>query len=320
MNKTELNQHLNFLFDPNGEIQIILYGCFSDGIVKKMDIKGDDLPAMSQLFIDSIKEKIIDKDDYSVIPLSIADERAKCFYEYDLDVPKEITVLETIIGDDQLDVFDFNNDELSDLSALIIVIADNNNAISIYKKISPVEIMRRSSFMLFKAYKRFERFYDQLLRISGNFQLIRAGNEIIILDLNLIEKIFGFHEVIKKEAIIGLNVIKEKGIVSNINALEELLDNISFARKLIKIARNSPVIQNNIPNINIINFSKTHPAVKGKIKYTKDGSQFCLDTKKSKNLFLKLLNDDYLTSELTQLYYDSLAKDNINTQVEELEN
>lgn len=279
-----------------------------------MDVKGDDLPAIVQLFVDSIKERILDKDDYSVIPLSTADERSKCFYEYDLDVPEELEALETIIGNDQLDVFDFNDDALSDIQALIIVIADNNHVISLYKKLSSVEVIGRGSYLFWKANQRIERFNDQLLRLSGNFQLIRLENRVIILDLNLIEKSFGFHDVIKREATIGLNAIEEMGIVSNINVLEELIDNVSFARKLTKIARNSPVIQNNIPNVNIINFSRIHPAVKGKIRYTADGNQISLDTKVSKNLFIKLLNDDFLTSELTRLYYDSLAKDNIEVQ------
>lgn len=314
MNKIELNQHLNFVLQPNGKLQIILYGCFAEGIVKKMDVKGDDLPAIVQLFVDSIKERILDKDDYSVIPLSTADERSKCFYEYDLDVPEELEALETIIGNDQLDFFDFNDDALSDIQALIIVIADNNHVISLYKKLSSVEVIGRGSYLFWKANQRIERFNDQLLRVSGNFQLIRVENRVIILDLNLIEKSFGFHDVIKREATIGLNAIEEMGIVSNINVLEELIDNVSFARKLTKIARNSPVIQNNIPNVNIINFSRIHPAVKGKIRYTADGNQISLDTKVSKNLFIKLLNDDFLTSELTRLYYDSLAKDNIEVQ------
>ena len=316
MNKIELDRHLNFVLQPSGELQIILYGCFPEGLVKKLDVKENDLPAMSQLFVDSIKERILDKNDHSVIPLSTADERSKCFYEYDLDIPEELKVIETIIGNDQLEVFDFRDDTLSDIHALIIIIADNNNAISLYKKLSSVEIIGRGGYMLWKANQRFERFNNQLLRISGNFQLIRVGNEIVILDLNLIEKSFGFHDVIKREATIGVDAIRNLGIVSNIEVLEELIDNVSFARKLTKIARNSPVIQNHIPNVNIINFSRNHPAVKGKIKYTADGNQFSLDTKVSKNLFIKLLNDDFLTSELTRLYYDSLAKDNIEVEKE----
>ena len=60
--------------------------------------------------------------------------------------------------------------------------------------------------------------------------------------------------------------------------------------------------------------------ISNKIRYSEDGSQFALDTKVSKDLFIKLLNDDFLTSELTQLYYDSLAKDNIEAEAEQIEN
>ena len=72
-----------------------------------------------------------------------------------------------------------------------------------------------------------------------------------------------------------------------------------------------------IPNREILSFTNTHPALKGKFKYSSDGSQFDLKTKKSQNLFLKLLNDDFLQSELTKKYYESVAKDNIEEAVAE---
>lgn len=317
MNKAELNQSLEFLNNPTGELQIILYGCLSDQSIKKLDIKAEDLPSIRQLFVDSIRNLIIEKDDFSVIPLSTADERGKCFYHYDLDLPEELEVLGHVIGNDQLDTFNFSNDTFADIDALVIVLADNNSEISIYKKLSPIEVIGRGGYMLWKSNQRLERFEEQLLRISGKFQVLRVVEEVVILDLSSIEKSFGFHDVIKREATIGLEAIREMSIVSNLDTLEELIDNISFARKLTKIARNSPVIRNNIPNVNIIAFSKTHPATRSKMRYTDDDLQFALDTKVSKDLFIKLLNDDFLTSELTRLYYDSLAKDSIEVEAEQ---
>ena len=52
------------------------------------------------------------------------------------------------------------------------------------------------------------------------------------------------------------------------------------------------------------------------MKYNDSQTKFHLDTKVSKNLFIKILNDDLLTSELTKLYYDSLAKDDIIVEEE----
>lgn len=317
MNKAELNQSLEFLNNPTGELQIILYACFEEQATKKLDIKAEDLPPIKRLFVDSVNNAIIDKEDHSVIALSTADERGKCFYQYDLELPEELQVLETVIGNDQLEAFSFNNDTFADINALIIVLADDNHEISIYKKLSPIEVLGRGGYILWKSNQRLERFDAQLLRISPNFQVLRVGEEVIILNLNTIEKSFGFHDVIKREATIGLEAIREMSIVSNIDTLEELIDNVGFARKLTKIARNSPVIRNNIPNANITSFSMNHPAVRNKMRYTPDGSQFALDTKVSKDLFIKLLNDDFLTSELTSLYYDSLAKDSIETENEQ---
>ena len=317
MNKLELNNALGFLNAPQGELQILFYANLL-GIAepRKLDIKGEDLPELKLLFINSIQTSIIEKEDYAVLPFSTADERGKCFYQYDLELPQELQLLENVIGNDNLVNFNFNDNQLSGIDSLIIVLADNNNEIALFKKLSPVEVVGRGGYMLWKSNHRFERFNDQLLRISSRFQTIRVSGQLIIIDLNAIEKSFGFYDVITKEATASLNVIRDMQIISNINSLEELIGNVNFARKLTKVARSSPVIKHNIPNANIIAFAKLHPLTKKKMRFNADETQFNLDTRVSKDLFIKILNDDLLTSELTKLYYDSLAKDGIEIESE----
>jgi hypothetical protein len=167
-----------------------------------------------------------------------------------------------------------------------------------------------------RANQRLERFEDQLLRITAKFQVLRVDEEIIITDLSSIEKSFGFHDVITREATASLAVINQMALIQNIESLQELVTDVSFARKLTKVAKNSPVIKMNIPNASIIFFSKQHPLIKRKMRYSEDGTQFNLDTRVSKDLLIKILNDDLLTSELTKLYYDSLAKDGIEIEEE----
>ena len=317
MNKLELNNALGFVIAPQGELQVLFYAIL-EGIEepKKLDIKGEDLPELKQLFVNAIQTSIIVKDDYVVLPLSTADERGKCLYQYDLELPQELKLLENVIGNDNLHNFNFKNNQLSGIDSLIIVLADDNHEISIFKKLSTVEVVGRGGYMLWKSNERFEKFNDQLLRISSKFQIIRVSGEIIILDLNAIEKSFGFYDVITREATASLSVISNMQIVSNIDSLVELVGNVSFARKLTKVARYSPVIKHNIPNENIIAFAKSHPLTKKKMRFNEDETQFNLDTRVSKDLFIKILNDDLLTSELTKLYYDSLAKDGIEIENE----
>ena len=317
MNKQELNEALAFINAPEGELQIIIYANIG-GVnePKRLDIKEEDLTELKKLFVASIESSIISKEDHTVLPLSSADERGNCFYQYDLEVPEGLKRLETIIGNDNLSNFSLSDNQFSNIESLIIVLADTKNEISLFKKLSTVEVIGRGGFMLWKSNQRFERFKDQLLRISSSFQALKVGGEIIIIDLDAIEKEFGFHEVIIKEATKSLSVIEEKELVDNIDSLKELVSDVRFARKLTKVARNSPVIRLGIPNESIITFAKNHPLTKKKMKYNDSQTKFHLDTKVSKDLLIKILNDDLLTSELTKLYYDSLAKDDIIVEEE----
>ena len=152
-----------------------MYACFEGRDVKKLDIKAEDLPPIRQMFVDSVNRAVIEKEEFSVIPLSTADERGNCFYEYDLDLPEELQVLEGVIGNDDLEIFNFDIDTFSDIEALVIVLADDNNEISIYKKLSPIEILGRGGYLLWKSNQRLERFDKQLLRISPKLPSIASS-------------------------------------------------------------------------------------------------------------------------------------------------
>lgn len=85
----------------------------------------------------------------------------------------------------------------------------------------------------------------------------------------------------------------------------------SFARKLSKVKKASPIFKLGISKEAIVEFTKNTPELAGKFKYSEDGTQIRLGTKKSKIAFLKLMNDAFLHSELTKQWYDASAKDNI---------
>ncbi len=313
MNKEQLDQALQVFIDGGDNVEIIMYGITQDDEVpKRLDIEAADLPPIRSLFLDSISKTIVNKEDHSVMELSNADERGNCFYSYDLEVPQELTFLESVIGDDTIETLNFRDKRLSDISSMIVVMAIGDQELSLYKNVTPVEVIGRGGFILGKHNERLKRFEDQLLRISPKFQVVRVAGELIIVNLEAIERGFGFQEVIQREAQISLNAIGDMRIIENMDALTELVGDIRFARKLTKVAKSSPVIYNEIPNHRILEFSRTHPATRGKMRYSNDNLQFQLDTKVSKDLFIKLLNDDFLTSELTTLHYESLAKDGVD--------
>ena len=135
MNKQELDNALAFINSPSGELQIIIYAnVIGTNEPRKLNINEEDLIGLRQLFVSSLEDFIISKEDYTLLPLSTADERGNCFYEYDLELPDELQRLETTIGNDDLRCFDLSESKFEDIESLIIVIADSENEISLFKK------------------------------------------------------------------------------------------------------------------------------------------------------------------------------------------
>ena len=105
--------------------------------------------------------------------------------------------------------------------------------------------------------------------------------------------------------------IKENAHENNESLVDYTLEVPSFARKLSKVKKASPIFKLGISKEAIVEFTKNTPELAGKFKYSEDGTQIRLGTKKSKIAFLKLMNDAFLHSELTKQWYDASAKDNI---------
>ncbi|MEX5669027.1 Kiwa anti-phage protein KwaB-like domain-containing protein, partial [Pseudomonas neuropathica] len=143
---------------------------------------------------------------------------------------------------------------------------------------------------------------EDVLKINAKFEFFKIGGQYYIFDLKALERFFGFHDAIKNIATQGIDNIRQADLVEDVQVFSDRLDDISFSRKLVKAASSSPVL-NLIPNAEVVSFASTHPALRGQFKFTADGERFSLATKKSQGLFLKLLNDDFLQSELTKRYY-----------------
>ena len=229
---------------------------------------------------------------------------------YDIDeIPEDLLHIDTILNSDDVELMNIEELRMSSIKALLVEIGNNEKQTILYKSVAPINVFLGKEFGEHPT--RLRKIDEDLLRITSQFQLIKISNNLIVMDLNAIEKNFGFDKIIKKEATIGLNAIKAISIVDNIEVLIELIEDLRYARKFIKIAKNSPVIKANIPNQNIINFCRTYTSIAGKIKFNTEGTKIILDTKASKDCFISLLMDNFLTSELTQFHYESVAKDNL---------
>ncbi len=320
MNAEELKAALQPFYDNYDEIGVSVYAILKsqDGTgPKKLDIEAEALLGLKALFMQSLREEIADRDGLAVLNLSTSDERIDAIYVYDIEVPAELSAMENVSESDDFPLLDLVQCDLSDIKALLIEIGNNVGQIVLYKTMAPVNIFGRASFFLKKSRHRLEQINDEFLRISSGFQLLRINGELLVIDLSAIERSFGFHEVITREAALGITSIEAMDLIQNPAALRELLDDVKYARRFTKVAKSSPVMKAGVTNTSIINFCKTFPKLIGRIRFNDAEDKILLDTKVSKDLFIKLLMDDFLTSELTNYHYESVAKDNAEGGVEE---
>lgn len=308
MTRQELINGINLVIEQEADLSTVVYAVMKDTQeVKLLNIVNTEIEHIQKMFIDSLKTSIVNAEEQTLIAVSEADDRANAVFEYDLNLPESLEYFDTELND-QLPIFSFQNDDLGNIESLLIEIGTEENQLTILKQLSPVEVFGRGGYLLWKSNQRLEKFDDKVLRFTSKFHAVKVDETYIFTDLKILERNHGFHEVIVREANTSIQMIADLNLLNTIDGLTALLSNVSFARKVLKI-KNSPVIKNNVPNNVIIEFTKTHPALIRKMKYNEDGTQIILETKISKELFIKMLDDAYLTSQLTEQFYESKAKD-----------
>ena len=318
MTRQELINNLNNVLNQGEQLSTVVFAVMKEtSEVKKLNIDNDEIIFIQNMFIQSVSDRIINVEEQTIIKVSEADNRANTVFEYDLDLPDGLSFYDSDLND-QTEKFSFQNDDLGEIDSLIIKIGTEEHQIKLFKKLSSVEVFGRGGYSLWKSNNRLERFNDKVLRLTPNFNSVLVDETYVFLDLKLLERSHGFHDVIVREANNSLLLVEALGILDSTQGLIDLLGKTSFARKVVKI-RYSPVIVNNIPNAQIIDFTRTHPALLNKMRYSEDGTQIILHTKISKELFIKMLDDAYLTSELTAQYYESTAKDVVEAENEIVE-
>ena len=294
-------------------LSAVIYFRLKSGEVKLADIDNNVLPQILNLYNNEVKTEIINKDNLELLNLSEADERKNVIYKYDFDTEREpfLSVI-TVVNDENISTFSFSNDNLENVDAIIAKIGNSDRSIYLYSKFYPINLIKQGkAIRLIKSDQRFEMFNDQLIQITGKFDIIRYNSEYYIKKYDILEKFYQFDDVIRERTRNDFEKIKNLGIIENEDKLFEYLEKRpSHARKFIKVMASSKVIQKNIPNIQLISFVTNHSKLKDNIKTNLMNDKFVLKTNKSCDYFLKLLDDDFLKSELTQEEYEAIAKNN----------
>jgi hypothetical protein len=282
--------------------------------LKRANIKEDVKTTLITSYKYAITE-ITSNAELALVNLSAADDRKHALYSYDLEQKPALfnffdTVME-IKEQSTPDFFSFRQDSLKDLEGYFVFIGDAENNIILFRKQMPINLFQQGKIYLFADDDtQFDSIKKEFLRIDTKIDILSVDNALFVNNITILERHYEFKTIIENEATNTIEKINSLGILENIDVLLENVTNMSFARKLSKISTKSPVFT--LPSSTIIGFAKNHATLKTAFKYNETNDKIRLDTKKSQSLFLKLMNDDFLHSELTNYDYMTPAKDKLS--------
>lgn len=286
---------------------------FNDDSIKFARLKDDVAEKLKNQFLHELNSLFIDDTGYSLRPVNQADENlGNVFYYFDNEnLFENLKFIVDFSDQESNSDFSFTEDSFEGIKGFIIKLSNADKSIYIYKKHYPINYLQRASVLrIFKSNDKLEELQHDVLNIDKSFDFVLIDSHIVITKMKTIERFFGYEDYIKQNAIQNITLVEALAFIEDVSHLRSSLEKTRIAKKLNKAMINSPVLEL-IRNEkeNVLKFIEEHPKLKGLIKFNEAKDKVELTSLKSIEAFVKLLDDDYLKSELTKMLYDSQNKD-----------
>ena len=296
--------------------------------IRFADISVEVATDLKTQFVDYLQSKLVNNPELNYAAITEADDTSNSVYHYNLDgQPEELQPMydvqaEEIFSLNQVENpsfpnFTFNQDDLSKITGFVICLGNEANKVVLYKKHYHVSLMKQGSYyglLAVQAATRFEKLTDNVIKLNETVEFMLVDDKLIVLSVKTFQNSFGYDKIIRSKAEENLGTIAAANLLEDIEVLRELAQELKFAKKIMNIRHHSPVLH--IPFADVRTFIQGHPKLRRRIKFNEDQSRISLQSRSSKELFIKILNDDFLKSELTQLLYDSQKKAAMNNNEE----
>lgn len=318
MTKEQLILELQFIIDDNIEKTLNVFVTTDSTGLQLFNIVDRDLSELTRMFSQSINSVAIERE-YDVEDYSTSLKRNDILHVYDLNDQQtvEMVRMAEVVGIQDPEYFDKSVTHIENINGVYIVIkdVDNQHIITLFKKITNVDkAYAASAFFIFgKENRLFERQKENMLRISPTFQMMRVNEEIILTDLDKLEKPLHLDAILQKETERDVKTLG-KGLITNNEHLLSVCHKPKNCQKLQHALQKSKVViklkDGSLDVRKIIDFVKNKTSLK--FHYNHDGNRFDLRSEAEAIRFIKLMDDDYLLSELTGEKYDSGLKDSMS--------
>lgn len=311
MTLEQLQEKLKFLYDDDVRKDISVYATTPTTGLRLFNIENQFLDELKVAFIEEIKA-VTDNpsDNFTLENYSSSTKRLDAIYLYDISdqLKPEMQSLKDVKESVDLDNFVVNpENSIDQVNGLYIVIKSDEHVISLYKHIFGVDkIYAQRNLFIVRSHDQFVKQTESMLRISSSFQMLCVDDEIIMTDIQKLERIMDLKEVLTNRAAEHIaTIVNQRQLVKDSVQLERVSKEPTMAKKLIHALTDGKVFSQNISNAAIIAFARSKGA---KLNMSFEGNQFDLKNKIEAKRFIKLIDDDYLTSELTREDYDANQK------------
>jgi hypothetical protein len=291
-----------------------LFFLLNNGEIKKVDLDNDLLSSLKINFTNKVNETFNSNRHFTLKNiLEMGDESlvSEYFYFDNEDIHQELEfILEFTNDNDDIDKFVMTEDKYKNIKAILLKIGTSSNNIILYKHHYPINVLKKMSTVnIFKSGDTFKEVSDDIFKIDINFDLLMIGEHIVVNKMNTLESKLGYSDRIISMASNHLEVITALNFIEDMEFLKNAIKQIRWAKKLNKV-QSSPVL--NIIQAEkdkVISFIKGHPSLCS--ININSSNKLKLNSQRSVERFLKLLDDDYLYSKLTETQYDTNAKNSL---------
>ena len=302
METKNLLDQLTFLDD---DALICSVYCLMKDETYRLNVNDSALQKIAKSFRLSIKEKLNDDTRLKNID-NYNDEDAKSIHYFTLDN----------IIDDVSNLFLMNDikpfsDEMSNIESIVIKLNINEeNYCLLYKKLAPIHLLQKDKLSMFSFNDgMLQEVSQDILKLDNNFHFLAIDKKVFIFNFNILEKYFKYEDVILQKAKTNIELLETIEFLEDLEKLKVLSKNKIFAKKLHNI-HNSPVI--NIIKENpskVESFVNNHSELKDFFDINNGKLYLKKQTKKNAEKLIKLLNDDLIQSELTDIMYETMNKE-----------
>lgn len=316
MTRDEIVTQLELINDPDNAVEIYILGQpeLNDGNLEIDCFKTrmhESLPSeILELFYPKIKKKIIDKDfDPMEYDPSITPDRNVIWTLNSEPVFLYNTITSKINGEENIPIYKHAELSYSDIWAYWIKVYKGDDSFFIIKKVVPSKVIKTGG-ALAMIYKDdiFRSFEDDILTIDGAFDAISINGQLVFENKPNFEKALLYDEVKRVVAKTALDEIEETNLVEDFDRVKDFLkDDFHSINKLNKIKEK--------PYFKKLTFNKCKQIINDygvDIEMDNANSKFKISNKQQAKLFIKVLNDDFLMSEMTELKYAANSKEGVD--------